>query len=147
MTTRRPGSLDAVLAVRRKQEETEEHVLSSLAQELREARMRCEQIAEQAAAARSLRLEQVQYRADGADHHHWDACMKQLRQNQSETSAEIGRLEHAYAEQVQRYLEAQRAHEVINNLEQKYALRWRARLQRREQKLYDDLFLMRFVRD
>jgi flagellar biosynthesis chaperone FliJ len=137
----------AVLAVRLKDEEREEHRLTTLGGSLRQARIRHADIAEKLAAARASRLNEVECRADGAQHQRWDAEMKNLRQRYSDAAADIETAERTYAEQMQRFLATRRAREVISELEQRNVSRWRAELQVREQKRYDELFLARFVRE
>lgn len=120
---RKPDSLNGLIAVRLRQEESEERTLASLGHQLRQARVRQEQIAADEATARSLRLEEVQHRADGAHHHRWEVRMKQMWQRLQDVATEIARLEGAYDEQMQRYLAARRAREIISELQQKYATR------------------------
>lgn len=142
---RAANSLRVILMVRRRSEEAAERALAASSQEILQWRLRSERLRAELAEITASRVREIQCVTTAACHQSSEARYRGLLQQCAEAEKNIERVEAIRAEQMAAYMEARRAREVAEKLEEESSLARRAELALREQKWNEDLFLARRV--
>lgn len=142
---RAANSLHVILMVRRRSEEAAERALTATTQEVLRWKAHSEKLRCGLAEISASRAREIQCVTMAADHQSSEALYRALLQQCAEAERNIARLETIRAERMAAYMQARRAREVAEKLEEQSSMAHQAELALREQKWNEDLFLARRV--
>lgn len=139
--------LAAVLAVRRRREESEERSLAQLSSELEAARQAVHRIDIELRRLADERNAEPPRSMQATDLHERYARFSLFEQGRSEMLTRIADLSGRLKAQQQLYLVARRDRELLESLETAQRSTYLATLARQETKRNEDAFLARYLRD
>ena len=140
---RQPDSIQVLLQVRSRREEIEEGKLANIFKRLKQAETELAKLSEELERITSTRLSEIASILPNTHHQAMEACSRTLWQRRDGCVAEIQRLKDFQRQQMDAYLSAHRAREVVENLRKRRSDAVEMEKRLREQKMNEDLFLVR----